>query len=211
MQKKDRNQRRHLPGWCGPGRLSWRAPWGPGFSFVSSASVSSNSSSNVSFLNGVWIQSWFPVSVQHRRYYKRDDLVVVETSELSDQASQARKRKCRWSSTMNPSIHINLGLYYLVWLSLPSYTNLPGWLQAAGKGWLGIRNKKTLQPYESGKKKTLYLYSSGFLRRPQDLTKSPELIWRLPSKFQIIWDISSKFSGLLKKSELYSIEFKASM
>jgi hypothetical protein len=45
---------------------------------------------------------------------------VVETSELSDQASQARKRKCRWSSTMNPSIHINLGLYYLVWLSLPA-------------------------------------------------------------------------------------------
>jgi len=34
--------------------------------------------------------------------------------------------------------------------TLPSYTNLPGWLQAAGKGWLGIRNKKTLQPYESG-------------------------------------------------------------
>jgi len=32
MQKKDSNQRRHLPGWCGPGRLSWRAPWGPGFS-----------------------------------------------------------------------------------------------------------------------------------------------------------------------------------
>merc|ERR1712008_536692 len=114
-QKKDRNQRRHLPGWCGPGRLSWRAPWGPGFSFVSSASFSSNSSSTVSFLNGVWIQSWFPVSVQHRRYYlSQDDLVVVETSELSDQASQARKRKCRWSSTMNPSIHINIGLYYLV-------------------------------------------------------------------------------------------------
>ena len=56
MQKKDSNQRRHLPGWCGLERLSWRAPWGPGFSFVSSASVSSNSSSsNVSFLNGVWI------------------------------------------------------------------------------------------------------------------------------------------------------------
>lgn len=35
--------------------------------------------------------------------------------------------------------------------SPPSYTNyLPGWLQAAGKGWLGMRNKKTLQPYESG-------------------------------------------------------------
>lgn len=30
MQKKDRNQRRHLPGWCGPGRWSWWAPWGPG-------------------------------------------------------------------------------------------------------------------------------------------------------------------------------------
>jgi hypothetical protein len=78
---------------------------------------------------------------------------VVETSELSDQASQARKRKCRWSSTMNPSIHINLGLYYLVWLSLPAVLHEPTlvWLQAAGKGWLGIqRNKKTLQPYESG-------------------------------------------------------------
>ena len=40
-------------------------------------------------------------------------------------------------------------------------------------------------------------------------------IWRnlqsLPSKFQIIWDVLSKFSGLLKKSELYSIEFKASV
>merc|ERR1712166_72953 len=99
VQKKDRNQRRHLPGWCGPGCWILVSSLGPRISmFVSSASFSSNisRSSNVSFLNVVWIQSWFPVSVQHRRYYlSQDDLVVVETSELSDQASQARKRKCR--------------------------------------------------------------------------------------------------------------------
>ena len=159
MQKKDRNQRRHLPGWCGPECLSWRAPWGPGFSFVSSASVSSNSSSsNVSFLNGVWISILVSirVSVQHRRYYKRDGLVVVETSELSDQASQARKRKCRWSSTMNPSIHIKSRALFKFGLAIPprrlTRTTYLVWLQAAGKGWIGIqRNKKTLQPYESGK------------------------------------------------------------
>ena len=51
--------------------------------------------------------------------------------------------------------------------TLPSYTNLPGWLQAAGKGWLGIRNKKTLQPYESGKKIYILniLFFSGFKAR----------------------------------------------
>jgi len=103
-------------------------------------------------------QSWFQSvsAVQHRRYYKRDGLVVVETSELSDQASQARKRKCRWSSTMNPSIHIkSRALFKFGWFgypSPPSYTNyLPGLVTSSScKGWLGIRNKKTLQPYESG-------------------------------------------------------------
>jgi len=126
MQKKDSNQRKHLPGWCGPGRLSWRAPWGPGFSSQSPQHRFPPIAHLPMFLSWtvtVWIQSWFQsVSVQHRRYYKRDDLVVVETSELSDQASQARKRKCRWSSTRWIQAFIsNLGLYSnLVWLSLPA-------------------------------------------------------------------------------------------
>jgi len=113
------------------------------------------------FLESTWTVSGFspgfPCQLQHRRYYKRDDLVVVETSELSDQASQARKRKCRWSSTrLNQAFISNLGLYSnLVGLAIPprrlTRTTYLVWLQAAGKGWLGIqRNKKTLQPYESG-------------------------------------------------------------
>merc|ERR1712166_628844 len=63
VQKKDRNQRRHLPGWCGPGCWILVSSLGPRISmFVSSASVSSNisRSSNVSFLNESGFSPGFP-------------------------------------------------------------------------------------------------------------------------------------------------------
>ena len=80
------------------------------------------------------------------------------------------------------------------WLSLPSYTNLPGWLQAAGKGWLGIRNKKTLQPYESGKINPYIFTFQVFLEDHK--------IWRnLPSWFSV-YQVNFKSSGILFRQSL---------
>ena len=129
MQKKDSNQRRHLfPGWCGPGRLSWRAPWGPGFSSQSPQHrfppIALPMFLSWIYLNGVWIQSWFPVSVQHRRYYKR---------ERSRRGGDIRTFRPGFSSTetemqmiLNPdeskhSYQISGFIQiWLVWLSLPA-------------------------------------------------------------------------------------------
>jgi len=131
------------------------------FVSVSSASVSSNSSSNVSFLNllercldsvlvsrvscsiGVitkeTISSWW----RHQNF---------PTRLLKHGNGNADDPQPRWIQAF---IIKSRALFKFGWFgypSPPSYTNyLPGWLQAAGKGWLGIqRNKKTLQPYESG-------------------------------------------------------------
>ena len=139
MQKKDSNQRRHLPGWCGPGRLSWRAPWGPGFSSQSPQHRFPPIAHLPMFLSwtAVWIQSWFQsVSVQHRRYYKR---------ERSRRGGDIRTFRPGFSSTetemqmiLNPdeSKHsYQISGFIQIWFgypSPPSYTNLP-WLVTSSR------------------------------------------------------------------------------
>merc|ERR1739838_895721 len=135
VQKKDSNQRRHLPGWCGPERSSWRAPWGPGFSFVSSASVSSNSSSsNVSFLNGVWISILVSIRVSTAQ--------ALLQKRWSRRGGDIRTFRPGFSSTEtemqmilnDESKHSYQSRVLLFGLAIPPRRltqNLPGWLQAA--------------------------------------------------------------------------------
>ena len=132
MQKKDSNQRRHLPGWCGPERFSWRAPWGPGFSFVSSASVSSNSSSsNVSFLNGVWISILVSIRVStaqallQKRWSRRGGNIRTFRPGFSSTETEMQmilNDESKHSYQISGFIQIWFG-----YPSPPSYTNyLPG-------------------------------------------------------------------------------------
>ena len=53
----------------------------------------------------------------------------------------------------------------------------------------------------------LQSYSSGFLRRQQKFTKDPSWLLCLFSKFQINWEISAIFFGLLRKLELYILTY----
>ena len=130
MQKKDSNQRRHLPGWCGPECLSWRAPWGPGFSFVSSASVSSNSSSsNVSFLNGVWISVL--VSIRVDQYSIGVITKEMVSSWWKHQNFPTRLLKHGNGNVDDPQRWIQAFISisgFIIWFgypSPPSYMNLP--------------------------------------------------------------------------------------
>ena len=161
MQKKDSNQRRHLPGWCGPGRLSWRAPWGPGFSSQSPQHRFPPIAHLPMFLS--WtvpsgFQSWFPVCVgcsigvitkeTISSWWRHQNFPTRLLKHGNGNADDPQRDESKHSYQIS-------GLYSnLVGLAIPPRRltrTYPGWLQAAGKGWLGIRNKKTLQPYESGK------------------------------------------------------------
>ena len=58
-------------------------------------------------------------------------------------------------------------------------------------------------------KRSLYIladgmlnYSSSFLRRTRNFDEISKLIWRLLTKWQINWEISSNFCGLLRKPDL---------
>lgn len=140
MQKKDSNQRRHLPGWCGPECLSWRAPWGPGFTFVSSASVSSNSSSsNVSFLNGVWIS--ILVSIRVDQYSIGVITKEMVSSWWKHQNFPTRLLKHGNGNVDDPQRWIQAFIsisgfiqIWLVWLSLPAVLHeLLTWLVTSSR------------------------------------------------------------------------------